>query len=467
LTLPGPAVDFSDQMSDADAVMWNLEKDPLLRSTITALAVLDRAPDWGRVVHQIDRASRDIVRMRQRVLTPPLRLSPPRWVVDHTFDLSYHLRRFEAPSPKDLRAVLEIARASAMAGFDRARPLWEFTLVEGLADGRAVLVEKVHHSVTDGVGGIRLAMSLYDSERDLAPRPLPDSPPVERWNALRLMGESAAQARRRALAAARRSPLMLVERVTATATHPRETFRRARATARSVAKTLAPVRETLSPLMRERGLGWQFDVFDIRLDDCRRAAKALGSSLNDVFVAGVGGGLARYHDLHGAPVTELRMTLPINLRSESDPRGGNHFAPARFVVPVGIKDPAERVRLVSELVRSWRAEPALALTDTLAGLLNRLPTIVVTGLFGAMLKHVDFVSTNVPGFATPVYLGGAEVVGHYVLPPPSGAAVNVGLMTHLDRCCIGVTTDTAAVPDHEVLAACLADGLQEVVDLGR
>jgi hypothetical protein len=65
----------------------------------------------------------------------------------------------------------------------------------------------------------------------------------------------------------------------------------------------------------------------------------------------------------------------------------------------------------------------------------------------------------------PVYLGEAEVVRHYVLPPPSGAAVNVGLLTHLDVCCIGVTTDTAAVPDHEVLTGCLADGLHEVLML--
>ena len=116
------------------------------------------------------------------------------------------------------------------------------------------------------------------------------------------------------------------------------------------------------------------DLFDVPLDDLKRAAKRADRSLNDAFVASVIGGLSTYHANRGAPVDQLRMTIPINLRHEGSGAAGNHFAPARFAVPADIADPVERMHAVGALVRAWRREPALAMTDTLAGVLNRLPT---------------------------------------------------------------------------------------------
>src|SRR5207253_8890391 len=135
---------FEDRMSDADALMWGIEKDPLLRSTITAIAVLDSSPDRDRFTDKIERASRLIPRLRQRVVASPLVAAPPRWVVDPDFDLRYHLRWVRAPEPASLRTLLDLAEPLAMQGFDRARPLWEFTVVEGLADGKAALIQKSH-----------------------------------------------------------------------------------------------------------------------------------------------------------------------------------------------------------------------------------------------------------------------------------------------------------------------------------
>src|SRR5438270_7147718 len=91
---------FERRMSDADALMWSIEKDPLLRSTITAIALLDRSPDRDRLVDKIDRASRLIPRLRQRVVGSPLVPAPPRWVVDANFDLTYHLRWIRSPEPR-------------------------------------------------------------------------------------------------------------------------------------------------------------------------------------------------------------------------------------------------------------------------------------------------------------------------------------------------------------------------------
>ena len=156
---------FETHMSDSDALMWNIEKDPLLRSTIVTVLLLDRPPDWDRLVDKIERGTWLIPRLRQRIATPLLRMGPPQWSGDANFDLRYHLRRVKVCEPT-LDAVLDLARTSAMAGFDRARPLWEYTVVEGLEGGRSAMILKVHHSMTDGVGGMKLLLMLFDFVRE-------------------------------------------------------------------------------------------------------------------------------------------------------------------------------------------------------------------------------------------------------------------------------------------------------------
>ena len=117
-------------------------------------------------------------------------------------------------------------------------------------------------------------------------------------------------------------------------------------------------------------------------------------------------------------------------------------------------------------MREWRHEPALGLTGTLAGVLNRLPTATTTALFGGMLKCVDFVTSNVPGAPIPVFAAGAKIERFYAFGPPSGAGVNVTLMSHVDTCCIGIVSDTTAIAHPEELLADLRAGFDEVVALG-
>ena len=87
---------YESRMSDSDALMWTIEKDPLLRSTITAVSLLDGPVDPDRFRDKVDRASRTIPRLRQRVVGNPYSLAPPRWEVDPNFDLGYHLRAVSA-----------------------------------------------------------------------------------------------------------------------------------------------------------------------------------------------------------------------------------------------------------------------------------------------------------------------------------------------------------------------------------
>ena len=456
---------FERRMSDSDALMWTIEKDPLLRSTITAIALLDQAPDHDRVKDKVERGLRMIPRLRQRVASPPFRVAPPEWVVDPRFDLNYHLRFLRAPGDGSARDLLDLAAPLAMQGFDRARPLWEFTVVEGLADGRAAFIQKVHHSVTDGVGGMELALMLLDTERSPqgAPAPVDELSPAEHPSALGLLRDGLDHVRRRQTGIVRRA----AARVPSAVRDLPSTVRGTVETAQSLARMLSPATTPLSPIMTGRSLSVRFDLLTVPLTETKEAAKKADGKLNDAFVSAVAGGLARYHQRHGAPVDALRMTMPISIRSADDTNlGGNQFVPARFPVPVNIADPIERMRSVRELVRQQRAEPALAFTDTIAGVLNRLPTSTVTALFGGMLKGVDFVTTNVPGAPFPVYLAGAKVDGNFAFAPLSGSAANIALLSYLDELQIGVNTDPAAIPDPEVFLACLEEGFEEIRKAG-
>src|SRR6478672_12108630 len=206
---------FDKHMSDEDALMWLVEKDPILRSTIVAVALFDRPPDFERLRARIARATCLIPRFRQRVLSPPFRLGPPRWCVEQTFDLDFHLRRVRLPAPGTERTLLDALQPIASAAFDRARPLWEFTLFEGLYDTdgteRAAFSMKVHHAVTDGVGGMALLALLVDLTED-APEPT-DSPAVpapESMGASALVRDSVTHSSRRMLGIASRLPASAV-----------------------------------------------------------------------------------------------------------------------------------------------------------------------------------------------------------------------------------------------------------------
>lgn len=458
---------FERHMSDADALMWNIEEDPVLRSTIVAVALLDHAPDREQVRAAFQRASCIVPRLRQRVLTPPMRLGPPRWLHEIGFDLDYHLRWLQLPPPGTERDLLDAIAPIASASFDRARPLWECTVLDGLEGGRAAIVLKVHHSVTDGVGGIDLLTHIVDFERD-APEPAQPAivPPPEVYGVGDVVVDSVSHTVRRLIGIGRRTPAIAAEIANAIRSDTVGAASNAARTAESIARILAPATAPLSPLLTERSLGRRLDTIDVSLDDLKRAAKVGEASLNDAFMAAIVGGLDRYHERHGVPATALRVTLPINLRREGDAAGGNQFAPARFAIPLMATDAVERMQTLGEIVRAWRAEPALALTSTLAGVLNRMPTAMTVALFGAMLKGVDFVASNVPGAPMPIYIGGARIERFYAFGPPSGAALNITLMSHVERCCIGVVSDTAAVADPDGLLEDLQAGFDEIIAVG-
>lgn len=458
------AEQFDRHMSDADALLWNIEADPILRSTIVTVMLLDQAPDWERLVDKIDRGTRLIPRLRQRVVDAPFKVGPPHWSADPHFELDYHLRRVRSPEPGDRATLFELVRPIAMAGFDRSRPLWEFTLIEGLEGGGAAMAVKVHHSITDGVGGIRLAMMLFDLERTpQSVEPMPPVPTAEDENLVDRFWDWVAINNHRLFGLTGEAMAATTSGFRRAVSDPVGAATQAVNTLGSYVRMMKPATTPMSPIMKERSLGRHLHAFEFPLDDFKRAAKDVGGTLNDAFVAGVGLGLERYHRDHGVDVEDLRLLLPINLRDD-DSAGGNHFTPARFPIPVGMRNRDRLIVRIGELVDQWRNEPAVAASERMAAVLNRLPAAATTVLFGSMLKGSDFVASNVPGVTFDVYLAGARLERNFAFAPLSGTGAAITLMSHRDVCCIGIATDDASVPDPAHFAECVRSGLAEVLE---
>jgi diacylglycerol O-acyltransferase len=452
---------MTEFMRNSDAFTWAMESDPRLRSTVVTVVLLERSPDWAEVRERLDLISRKLPMFRQRVVASPPP-APPRWEYDADFDLNYHIRQATAPGAGTLSDVLEMARVAEMQDFDRARPLWETTLIEGLEDGGAAMVCKFHHALTDGIGGVQIAMNLFDiSEKLEAHEPLPPEPEVTRpswlssyrdtWrydtgvlgNALTDLAKWAPRA------------------VYGGVRRPAATVRSAAGTAASIYRTVRPIGQTGSLLVKNRSNIRRLGVHDVPRPVLREAAHRCGGALNDAFVAGVAGGLRQYHEIHGVEVGDLHLTMPISLRSKADSMGGNRITLMRFDVPVGEADPAARIRAIHQRTAAVRGEKSMPYTQLIAGALNLMPRWYI----GAILRHVDFLASDVPGVPVPVFLGGSPVRAQYAFGPTIGSSVNVTLLTYVDTCALGINVDTAAIPDYDAFYDAIVAGFDEVLAL--
>jgi diacylglycerol O-acyltransferase / wax synthase len=452
---------MAEFMRNSDAFTWSMESDPRLRSTVVTVLLLDRSPDWDEVRRRFDLVSRKLPMFRQRVVQSPPP-APPRWEDYPDFELDFHMRRVTAPKPGTVEGVLEMARLAEMEDFDRARPLWKATLIEGMADGGAAVLCKFHHALTDGVGGVQIGMTLFDlAELPRQHDSLPDEPATAGSSWLSgyadVLRYDAGLAGGALTGAVKSIPRLLYDGVR----QPVATIGAAASTAASVYRTVRPVSRTGSPLMKDRGLVRRLGVHEVPMPQLREAAHRAGGALNDAFVAGVTGGFRRYHEKHGVEVGDLHLSMPISLRTEADDIGGNRITLMRFDVPAGLRDPAERIKQIHRRAGNVRHEKSLPYTQLIAGALNLMPRWYI----GSILRHVDFVASDVPGVPVPVSIGGARVLAQYAFGPTIGTAVNITLLTYVDSCAFGINVDSSAIPDYDVFHACLVDGFDEVLAL--
>jgi len=446
------------RLNPTDAALWDIERDPKLRTTIVGAMSLDRPVDTDALWHMMEVGTRRAPQLRQRVVSNIAGVGVPHWEIDPDFDLTDHVRVVEVDDAVDEAMIASVAEPMASEPFDRDLPLWEFVYLAPPA-GRSAIVMKVHHSLTDGVGGIGLLDELLDRDPDAGlpdldevPIPVPGARPStepadrERW-----------------LERAAVTPWQAASAATTAAFHPVKSATGAWEAARSAGRLLAPSGDPLSPLFTDRGFQRRIGMGDLDLPRLHDAAARHDCTINHAFFAGTIGGIVAYHRALGADVEHLRVVMPISLRSSRDGAAGNRWAPVRFLVPGDIDDPVERMTAMRELVRSSRKEKALGFSQSLAGAVQMLPSALSSAVVGGMVHGVDATLTNVPGLTEPHYVAGAELERIYAFAPTAGAALNIAFMSHLDTASIGTLFDTAAVEDPGLLQQLMMDGMHETI----
>jgi diacylglycerol O-acyltransferase len=451
----------SRAMTDVEALMWRAEADPRLRSDGVVLDVLDHAPDWDRLVTAHDWGTRLAPRLRQRVVEDALHLGPPAWV-DTDLDLGFHLSRVRLAKGDSFEDVLELASVLHMAPFDPARPLWQAVLVEGLPDGRAAYLLKFHHSMADGAGAMQLFDLVHSDTAEPSPdKQAPPSAPVDGTSSIELTARRFEKLVRGSAGRAVRLARDLGLTAGRAVTNPQSVLSYVQSLSR-----VTKVPGTPSPLMGKRGLSRRLRTIEVPIADLRAAGKAAGGTLNDAYLAGLLGGLRAYHLQHGVEVDDIPMALPVSLRQGDHALGGNRFAGAYIAGPCGDLGPDVRIKLINERVLAARSEPALDFLGVTAPVTSRLPSHLLAGLSVAFAGAIDLQASNIPGLKRTAYLAGAKIEQMFVFGPVPGSAIMATLLSHEGICCIGIVTDNEAVPDPDVLVACIDASLREVLSLG-
>jgi len=454
-------------MSDTEAIMWAVEKDPALRSDYCNLTMLEHVPEDDRMKHTIARAVAAIPRLGQRVVSAPLRIVPPAFADDPTLDLGAHVRRVALPGNASHRALLDLCGSLAEQPFDRARPLWEFTLIEGLSAGRAALLQKIHHTITDGVGGLRLSLAFIDFEPD---RPADVPAPVANLDARREHSTPLQATRAAVIDAATRNAAVAGRAIGDASrmfTHPGEIPRRAVDTARlvrSLQRQLLSTEPARSDVMDGRSLSRHFETYSIPLPALQSAAHKLGGSINDAYVTGLAGALGRYHERFESGVDELRLAMPVSTRDRGDD-AANRFVPARVVIPIQPSaDSAKLFELVQERLVLARGERAIGAAEGLAVLFTGLPTALLVAMTRAQTRTTDFAATNLRGSPLPLYIAGAAVLANYPFGPRTATALNATVLSYCEDLNVGFNIDPAAITDTDAFMTDIAESFDALLE---
>jgi diacylglycerol O-acyltransferase / wax synthase len=220
-----------------------------------------------------------------------------------------------------------------------------------------------------------------------------------------------------------------------------------------------------SPVLLRRSLSSRSEAIDIVFGDLHKAAKAAGGSINDAYLAGLCGALRRYHEAMGVPVDTLPMAIPVNMRSDNDPAGGNRFAGVNLAAPISLVDPERRIQSIRSQMTRKKDERAVNMVGVIAPVLSLLPDSLLEGMAGSVVSS-DVQASNVPVYPGDTFVAGAKILRQYGLGPLPGVAMMVVLVSRAGYITVTTRYDRASVTDAELFARCLQDGFDEVLALG-
>jgi len=460
-----------DRMSPLDAAFLNIEdEDRHVSMAISSIAVLEGPPPSHE---EFMTAMRDrlplVPRYRQKVRQVPFDLGRPVWVDDPHFDLTHHVRRTALPAPGDDAALSRLMARVMSQRLDRDHPLWEYWVIEGLADDRWALISKVHHCMVDGVSGTHLYYVLLDESPEGSRTPVADDwEPAAEPSTLELVGD--------ALVDLALNPVEQARLVGTALQAPLSTMRRVTETMyglTNLADALWPA--TPSSLTGPIGRSRRYAMARAPLADVLEIRKRAQVSLNDVVLAAISGGFRSLLCARGESPHEhaIRSLVPVSVRAPGE-EGiyDNRVSLLLAYLPVHLADPVERLDAVhghlAELKAGKEAQAGAAMT-ALAGL-EPFPAVSWGMRMAARVpqRNIVTVTTNVPGPRRPLYLLGRRMVE--VLPyVPIAAQLRIGIsiFTYCDQVTFGITGDYDAAPDVEPMARAIEEGIAELASRYR
>jgi len=408
-----------------------------------------------------------VPRMRKVVRFVPFGLGLPVWVDAEDFDIADHVRLMVLPEPGNRAQLEALCERLQMQVLDRRRPLWELWFIGGLADGNVAMVEKLHHAMVDGVSGVDVASALLDLE------PLADPEPIPPWTPEPAPGD------RDLLVAAMqdrlREPLELARTAVSAVQAP---LRLARDTLEGVGSLLALLgpgalapRSSLNAA--QVGRGRRLLTVQVPLDEVKATKRSLGTTVNDVVLAAVTGGLRRLLVAREEPVEHLslRALVPVSVRAEDEHLAlGNRVTAMIAPLPVAEETPLARLLAVQATMSELKAQHLAEGNELLLEGVDHLPP-ALTALVSRQIHHQPFVNvvvTNVPGPPFPLWFLGARMLEVTPIVPLGGnLTIGIAILSYDRTLSIGIHADRDAVPDAGFLADAIRNEFSELLRLTR
>src|SRR5579875_885506 len=436
------------RLSGLDAGFLYLET-PSTHMHVGMAAVFDPSGvegDWSfhRVRDLVEERLPLLAPFRRRLVEVPFGLHHPLWIEDPGFDLDYHLRRACLPAPGGPAELADFTADFMGRPLDRAKPLWEMYVVEGLEEGMVAVVSKTHHAAIDGISGAELVANLLDMSPE--PRKVPPEDPP--WRPDRVPSDLE----------------LLSSAVLSLARQRRELE------VPPPAPFSAPKVSFNSSITPHRRVAFA----EVPLDEVKAVKNALGGTVNDVVLAVCAGALRRYLAARGElPEASLVGMVPISVR-RADERGtlGNRVSAMLVSLATALDDPVERLHAISrgtqgakeqheaigaETLMNWVEFAAPAVAARAARLISRMK------VFDRVRPLFNVVISNVPGPSFPLYCAGAPMRAMYPMGPiTDGVGLNMTVISYQGTMYFGLVGCRETVPGLEEIAAGLGESLAEL-----
>lgn len=451
---------MSQRLTDTESLLWSLEGNPNLSATMGAIALLEAAPTYARFRNTMARAVTKIERLGFRVQESPLPLNSPSWVIDQQFDLDYHVRAIRLPARSDMDTFRRLAAQLFNDPFDRARPLWQFTLVTGLPNSGAAVIGKVHHSIADGLGALKLAEHVLEFAPDA-------KPPKKLDIASHLTKQATLEQENQASLAdgIRHGAERVVQLINDAASSIIDPSKIASvgndavSTARTIAGQIPGTTREGSALWKERSRNRRLVWTTLPLAPIKQRSKELGVSLNDLFVAACSEAAIRYHEKLQAELPTISATVVVSTRNAGNAETDNAFIPAAVTIPGADTTTKERLDSIHKqvLARREAIESGSDLLASIGGLAGLIPRGAASALAFEQAQRVDFATSNLPGPPIPCWIAGKAITELIPVGPVAGTAANMTLLSCDGNVSIGLHVDPLAIQEPDLLIAEIAN----------